>query len=50
MKLTGNEVTELVPADNESSHKTSDDHDLVNQDGPENRWPWHASSEEQVEK
>src|SRR5690242_5208285 len=48
--LTNCEIGPLVPANDERTDKTSDDHDLVDEDGPENRGPWHASSEQQVQK
>jgi len=25
-------------------------HNLIDQDGPENSWPWHACSEEEIQK
>ena len=43
-------VRPLVPADNESTNQTGDNHDLVNEYGPEDRGPRHASSEEKVEQ
>lgn len=43
-----NEVWPLVAGGDESTNETSDDHDLVNEDGVENGGPWHAGGQEQV--
>lgn len=45
---TEGEVSPLVAGANESTSKTSDNHDLIDEDGEENRRPGHASSEQQV--
>ena len=45
---TKGEVSPLVAGANESASKTSDDHNLIDEDGEENRRPGHASGEKQV--
>lgn len=42
------EVAPLVAGPDKSASKTSDDHDLVDQDGEEDGRPWHASGEKQI--
>lgn len=37
------EVTPLIVAGNKRTNKSSNDHDLVNDDNPQERRPWHAS-------
>jgi len=44
------EVTPFVGRPDESTNKTSDNHDLIDQDSPHDGRPWHASGEEKVEK
>lgn len=43
-----NEVWPLVAGRDDSTDKTGDDHDLVDENGVENRGPWHAGGQEQV--
>jgi len=45
-----NKVSPLVTALYESTDKTSDDHDLINDNNPHDGRPWHAGSEEQVDE
>jgi hypothetical protein len=42
------EATPLVSACNESTNKTSDNCDLVNEDSPEDGGPWETGSQEQI--
>jgi hypothetical protein len=49
-KPTKDKVCPLVTAGNEGANKTCNDHDLVDEQSPENRGPGHASSEHQVEQ
>lgn len=42
------EVSPLVPGLDKSSNETGDNHDLINNDGPHNGWPWHTSSEQEI--
>jgi len=42
------EVSPLVASADESTSKASDDHDLIDEDGEENRGPGHAGGEKQV--
>jgi len=44
------EVAPLVLGPDESTDETGDDHDLVDQDGPHDSGPGHASGEEKIEK
>jgi len=44
------EVTPLIGGPDESTDKTSDNHNLIDQDSPHDSGPWHASGEEEIEK
>lgn len=47
-KRTKDKVWPLVDALDESTNQTSDNHDFVDENNPENGRPWHTSSEQQV--
>lgn len=49
-ELTECEVCPLVPAHNQGTNKASNDHDLIDKKCPEDCWPRHASSEEEVQE
>ena len=42
--------TDLVSRCNQRADQTGDNHDLIDQDGVEDGWPWHAGGQEQVQK
>lgn len=44
------EVTPLVLRPDKSTNESSDNHDLVDENGPKDGGPWHASGEEEVKK
>jgi len=44
------EVSPLVGRLDESTNKTGDDHDLVDEDDPENGWPRHTSGQEEIKE
>ena len=42
------EVSPLVAGVGEGSNEAGDDHHFVDQDSDHDRWPWHASGQEQI--
>jgi hypothetical protein len=49
-KTAESEVSPLVPGLDESSNQTGDNHNLVDNDGPENGGPWHTGGKEEIGK
>lgn len=47
-RITAREVLYLVARGDQGANKTGDNHDLINQDGVEDRGPWQTSSKEDV--
>jgi hypothetical protein len=47
-KTTEREVSPLVPGLDKSSNKTGDNHNLIDNDGPENSGPWHTSGKKEI--
>jgi hypothetical protein len=44
------EVTPLVGRGNEGANKASHNHNLIEENGVENSWPWQASSEKEIQE
>jgi hypothetical protein len=44
------EETPLVAALHKGTNKTSDDHDLINDNGEQNGRPWHSRGKEEIQK
>ena len=47
-EVAESEVSPLVLGGDECADKTGDDHNLINNDGPKDGGPWHASGEHEV--
>jgi hypothetical protein len=47
-KVAESEVSPLVLGGDECANKTGDNHDLIDDDGPQDARPWHSSGEHEV--